>query len=93
MFSFSKMFKFRGKHKQLPNQVLNQRQLEILERELKESQESAMPSNTSSNMSSRTSLTTSKMFSVVNKRGLDMIIARRVLEPRKNMKKIDQENL
>ncbi|MFM1757501.1 MAG: hypothetical protein RL193_78 [Actinomycetota bacterium] len=71
---------------------LDSKQREILERELKESQESAMPSNTSSNMSDGNSLTTSKMFSAVNKRGLDFIIGRRVLEPRKNLRKPDQNS-
>ena len=74
---------------------LTSREKSILDRELKESREHAMPedqtSNTFGDGSSLNSL--SRPQATLNQQGASGIISRRVFEPRKGWKKPDQESM
>lgn len=73
--------------------MLDEAELTLLMRELEESRRHAMPSNTSLNMTHDEFNMTARINTLINHKGLDVIVARRVLEPRSEMPLPERDQL
>lgn len=73
--------------------TLSPEEVAILKRENEESRLHAMPDNLQSSLSGESTLATPKLRQGIFQNGIQAIVGRRVLEPRKHLPRINKEEL